>query len=218
MLEAKEKVLNSQVWVKEEIYLGYRKPEFHFSIHDSQAGSIVVQFVNNGTINIYNNDLGVATNNPEYSWHVDKVKNYFTLDNHSISEKTISGVNYKALGQGNGFRGIPGDYSSPSRFIKMAYLLNYVAEWTNNSDDAIINAGAILANAEIPKGAVVSGILGIDLLPELTLWKVLKDLKNNALYVKSYKSLGYVKFDLTPVWDGTKELNENVVNIISSNN
>jgi penicillin V acylase-like amidase (Ntn superfamily) len=91
-------------------------------------------------------------------------------------------------------------------------------EWTKNSDDAIINAGAILANVEIPAGAVVSGVLGIDLLPELTLWKVLKDLKNNALYIKSYKSLGYVKFDLSPIWSGDTELHENVVNIISSNN
>jgi hypothetical protein len=45
-----------------------------------------------------------------------------------------------------------------------------------------------------------------------------KDLKNNALYIKSYKSLGYVKFDLSQIWSGDKELHENVVNIISNNN
>jgi choloylglycine hydrolase len=218
--DVKENITNIKVWAKEEIYLGNKKPEFHFAIHDATGASIVVEFINGGELKIHDNIACTVTNNPTYDWHIHNLKNYFTLSPYSTAEMVINDVEYKSLSQGNGLVGIPGDYSSPSRFVKMTYLNNFKAE-IKTSKDAVLFASHCLNNVEIPLGSVRKKILKdskvIDAY-EKTEWKIIKDLTNQELYVSAYGSLGYVKVDLNSIWENPLSfVSKKITDYISQN-
>ncbi len=55
--------------------LGLMKTPFHYTLHDVNGDSIVIEFAN-GQQHIYDNPLGVMTNGPEFPWHLTNLNNY----------------------------------------------------------------------------------------------------------------------------------------------
>ncbi|MDE4940302.1 linear amide C-N hydrolase, partial [Francisella tularensis subsp. holarctica] len=88
---------------------------------------------------------------------------------------------------GNGFVGLPGDYSPPSRFIKTAILRYYAKNKCDNNENLVTKVTHILNNVDITKGTVTEK-LGNQTMFEHTAFTVIKDLNNNKLYIKSYNS------------------------------
>jgi len=218
--EVKENLTKIKVWAENKIYLGNTKPEFHFAIHDITGVSIVVEFINGGELKIHDNEACTVTNNPTYDWHLHNLKNYFTLSPYTTTEMVINDVEYKSLSQGNGLVGIPGDYSSPSRFVKMAYLNNFKKE-IESSKDAVLFASQCLNNVEIPIGSVRNKIVKENKLIDMyekTEWKIIKNFSDQELYVSAYGSLGYVKVDLNSVWENPSSfISKKMIDYISQN-
>ncbi len=122
----------------------------HWMIAD-QNRSIVVEFMRDG-MHVYDNKLGVLTNNPPFSYHIKNLENYRHLRNDDKNVKRKIGLKYSDYSKGLGAVGLPGDISSKSRFVRMAFL----SENSVKPDSEISSVGQffhLLSSVERVKGA-----------------------------------------------------------------
>ena len=94
--------------------------ELHWIISDSEE-SITVESVKEG-IKIYENPVGVLTNNPPFDKQMFELNNYMYLSAKSPKNTFATGLNLKTYSRGMGAIGLPGDLSSQSRFIRAAFV------------------------------------------------------------------------------------------------
>ncbi len=155
----------------------------HYVVIDSAGDSIVIEYVD-AKLNIYDNTVGVMTNSPPYDWHLKNLRNYTQLTPYAEGpgDKEVDGVNFTPFGGGAGMTGLPGDYSSPSRFIRAFLYKETTLPLQLESVDAAVNqASRILNNFDYPKGFERNGTpdnysLGY------TQWSTIGDIKNKRYY------------------------------------
>ena len=94
--------------------------QLHWIISDSEK-SITVESVKEG-IKIYENPVGVLTNNPPFDKQMFELNNYMNLSAKSPEDKFAKGLNLKEYSRGMGAIGLPGDLSSQSRFIRATFV------------------------------------------------------------------------------------------------
>jgi choloylglycine hydrolase len=165
----------------------------HAAIFDSTGKGIVVEFINGQVI--VSDHVGVMTNSPTYSWHVTNLRNYLNLSPYSPKPVTDGGITYSATSSGAGMVGLPGDISSPSRFVKTAFLLQ-VAYQAKDAAEALNLAQHIINNVDIPAGLALSKDNGkID--AETTQWAVFKDLTHKVLSYRTYGDLTIHTVDMS---------------------
>ena len=92
----------------------------HWIISDSTQ-SITVESVIDG-IKIYDNPVGVLTNNPPFDKQMFNLNNYMHLSNKSPENTFSSKLDLKNYSRGMGAIGLPGDLSSQSRFVRTAFV------------------------------------------------------------------------------------------------
>ena len=93
--------------------------ELHWIIADSKE-AITVEAVEEG-IKIYENSVGVLTNNPPFDKQMFALNNYMNLSAKSPEDKFAKGLNLQKYSRGMGAIGLPGDLSSQSRFVRVAF-------------------------------------------------------------------------------------------------
>lgn len=125
----------------------------HFIISDREK-SIVVESVNEG-LKIYENPVGILTNNPTFPYHLTNLNNYMSL-HEGKSENNFSGeLNFNNYSLGLGALGLPGDFSSASRFIKAAFV-KYKSKSGSSEDESVNQFFHILNSVAMPKGCVLT--------------------------------------------------------------
>lgn len=157
----------------------------HASIYDATGKGIVVEFYDD-KINVYDN-IGVMTNSPKYDWHVTNLRNYVNLSPNNASAISKDGMTYATTGQGSGAVGLPGDASPPSRFVKIAFMVNNVFN-AQGATDLINLAEHIINNVDLPAGyvrAVENEVTATD----TTQWVVFKDVTHKVLYYRTYADM-----------------------------
>ena len=91
----------------------------HWLISDLNE-AIVVESTSKG-IKVYDNKVGVLTNNPPFEYQMFNLNNYRNLSicdpANSFSEK----IDLNRYSRGMGGIGLPGDLSSMSRFVRVAF-------------------------------------------------------------------------------------------------
>lgn len=117
--EAEEALKNTAI-VAKPINDKFPVSELHFIIGDAKR-SIVVEYTENG-MEIFHNDVDVLTNQPGYGWHKENLRNYLNLFPQMPKKVQWRNAEFTAFGSGSLIRGLPGDYYSPSRFVRVAYL------------------------------------------------------------------------------------------------
>ena len=122
----------------------------HWMIAD-KSGSIVVEAVK-GFLNIYRNDFGVMTNSPDFAYHKINASNYMGLDARSHANTLCPKVNLENYSRGLGAFGLPGDFSSASRFIKATFVKNH----TVKDNDKIGRFFHIMDSVSVPKGCIIT--------------------------------------------------------------
>lgn len=94
--------------------------QLHWMIAD-RSGAIVVESVQEG-LRVYENPVGVLTNNPTFDRQMFQLNNYMYLspkDPHNLfSDK----LDLRTYSRGMGALGLPGDLSSQSRFVRVAFV------------------------------------------------------------------------------------------------
>lgn len=91
----------------------------HWMVSDKNS-AIVLEQTKNG-LNIYNNSVGVLTNNPQFSYHTANLHNYLNLSAKPPINRFSKKAELGAYSQGMGSIGLPGDTSSSSRFVRAAF-------------------------------------------------------------------------------------------------
>ncbi len=102
--------------------------ELHWIIADKD-GAITVESTKDG-LKIYENPIGVLTNNPPFDFHMHNLVNYMGLSKEQAVNRICSNetLELKPFSRGMGAMGMPGDLSSVSRFVRAAFTkLNSVS-------------------------------------------------------------------------------------------
>ena len=98
----------------------------HWLIAD-QGGDIVVESVREG-LKIYDDPVGVLTNEPTFDYQLFRLNDYMQLTREAPRDTFAESLSLKPYCLGMGAMGLPGDLSSTSRFVRAAFTkLNAVS-------------------------------------------------------------------------------------------
>ncbi len=129
-------------------------PTLHFIISD-KSGSVVVECTKTG-MHIYQNKTGVMTNNPSFDMQMHNLNNYMHISNKNPQNNMTDEIELKTYCMGMGGLGLPGDYSSQSRFVKAYFLkANAVAEKTESA--SVSQMFHMLDGVAMVRGSVMEG-------------------------------------------------------------
>ena len=136
----------------------------HMLLRDKEGNSAVVEWVK-GKQNIYPDSGPVMANSPPFNWQILHAQQF----DYVFTGSTAARFDGVTMG-GTGFGGIPGDWSSPSRFAR-AYQIAKHSPKPDSTDAALRTALSILESVQAPWGT-----------SSPTLWKTLVDLNNSVYY------------------------------------
>ena len=94
--------------------------QLHWIIVDKNE-AITVESIKDG-IKIYDNPVGVLTNNPPFDKQMFNLNNYMNLSPKSPKNNFSDKLNLNMYSRGMGAIGLPGDLSSQSRFVRAAFV------------------------------------------------------------------------------------------------
>lgn len=127
-------------------------PTIHWAFSDRTGETVILEPDETGW-SIYRDSMGVMTNSPSYSWHRINLLNYFHIRNLDYNEMEVNGESLKQCFSGNGAQGLPGDCSSPSRFIRLSFLKKYAVKGKNEVE-GIVKLFHLFQNVAFPLGMV----------------------------------------------------------------
>lgn len=148
LCEAKE-LLKSVVITKDMFSPEYPAALLHWIIAD-KSGAVTVEQTYAG-LKIYDNYAGVLTNEPPFDMQMQRLCDFMSLSSkqpENTFSKNIPLINYS---RGMGAIGLPGDWSSQSRFVRAAFVrANSVPQ--SGEIDSVGQFFHILSSVSQPKG------------------------------------------------------------------
>jgi choloylglycine hydrolase len=141
-------------------------PPIHCLIHDT-TGSVAIEF-HPDSVQVVDNPVSIATNAPFLDWHLTNLGNYLGMSAENPRSEMIGGLRLSPLGQGEGLRGVPADYTPPARFARLFSILRLL-EPASDAAAAELLALHICNAFDIPQGAVRERV-GSSLVAEVTVW------------------------------------------------
>ena len=94
--------------------------KLHWIIAD-ETGSITVESMEEG-LKVYDNPVGVLTNNPPFDIQLFNLNNYMNLSEKQPENLFSEKLALEPYSRGMGALGLPGDLSSVSRFVRAAFV------------------------------------------------------------------------------------------------
>ncbi len=123
--------------------------KLHWIISDRKA-SITVE-LKEGKLKVYENIPGVLTNNPSFDVQMFSLNNYMHLSPANPKNTFSSKLDLKEYSLGMGTLGLPGGFSSQSRFIRACFIkLNSTS--SSSEEESISQLFHILSSVEQPRG------------------------------------------------------------------
>ncbi|HAP21783.1 MAG TPA: choloylglycine hydrolase [Lachnospiraceae bacterium] len=123
----------------------------HWMVSDREE-TIVLEAVSDG-LKIYDNPVGVLTNNPPFDFQMFHLSNYMNVSAGQAENRFSKKIDLKACSKGMGGLGLPGDLSSASRFVKAAFTrLNSVSG--DSESESISQFFHILGSVDQQRGCV----------------------------------------------------------------
>ena len=160
----------------------------HWMLSDGKE-AIVVEPMEDG-LKVYDNPVGVLTNNPPFDKQLFYLNNYRNLSNRN-PENTF-GVDLDEYSRGMGGIGLPGDLSSASRFAKVAFTRanSYSGD---DEESSVSQFFHILASVEQQNGCTF--IADPDLY-EYTIYTSCYSTRRGILYYRTYNNSQIAAVDL----------------------
>lgn len=126
--------------------------QLHWIIADSEE-AITVESVADG-VKIYDNPVGVLTNNPPFPEQMSALKNYMHLSAKPPVNTFAPGLDLQPYSRGMGAIGLPGDLSSQSRFVRVTFTkLNSVCG--KGEEESVSQFFHILGSVDQQRGCCV---------------------------------------------------------------
>lgn len=98
---------------------GLPSTPLHWLISDKEK-SLTVESVKSG-LKIYENPVGILTNNPTFDFHMMNLNNYINISPSQPENRFSEKLRLTPYSLGMGAMGLPGDFSSASRFVRAAF-------------------------------------------------------------------------------------------------
>ena len=126
----------------------------HWIISDKEK-SITVESVSDG-LKLYDNTVGVLTNNPPFEFHLKNLSDYTHL--RAVEPEYISTASdgVCTFSKGMGAVGLPGDYSSESRFIRADFIKSHSVS-ADSEEENVQQFFHIMGTVDTPRGSVDLG-------------------------------------------------------------
>lgn len=188
--ELKERLSEVAIVSKENDLLGIILP-LHYILTDESGNTIVIE-PDGQALKIKENPIHVMANSPELEWHIKNLNNYIGLQPHNFKQKPVGEYAASPFGQGSGTFGLPGGYTSPERFVRAAYLLQY-ARQASTTDEGVMNIMHILGNVTIPKGVNIKD----DGADDYTQYRAILNTTEKIYYLNNHDSNRIVTIALT---------------------
>lgn len=123
----------------------------HWIIADRNR-CITVESLDDG-LHIHNNPVGILTNNPPFDFHLYNLRSHMQVGAAPAVNRFSDTLKLEAYSNGMGGIGLPGDFSSASRFVRAAFVkLNSVA--LSCEEDNVSQFFHILNAVAMPRGSV----------------------------------------------------------------
>ena len=123
--------------------------QLHWIISDEEE-SITVESVKEG-IRVYDNPVGVLTNNPPFDKQLFALNNYINISNKSPKNTFADNLELQQYSRGMGAIGLPGDLSSQSRFVRVSFVkMNSISG--ENENESISQFFHILNSVDQQRG------------------------------------------------------------------
>ncbi len=154
----------------------------HWLISDKNK-SIVVEPLEDG-LKVYDNPVGVLTNNPTFDIQLFNLNNYRSLSVKTPDNTFASNLDLAAYSRGMGAMGLPGDLSSMSRFAKVAFTKenSYSGDGEAESVSQFFH---ILASVEQQNGCT---FIDEPDLYEYTIYSSCYNTNESILYYRTYNN------------------------------
>lgn len=161
---------------------------------------IVVEQMQDG-LKVYDNPLGVLTNNPPFDYHLINVNNYINLTPNCAKNRFSNKINLSQYGQGMGALGLPGDTSPASRFVRAAFnKLN--SSCKGDEEESVSQFFHILDSVAMVKGATVTAEGKYD----ITSYSCCINVSKGIYYYKTYTNNQITAVRMTDKEKNKKEL------------
>lgn len=158
----------------------YPLTDLHWMVSD-RNGSIVIEQRKDG-LKIFQNPLEVLTNNPPFEYHWENIKNYLSLQDEKPTNKIAPAVPLSPYSRGMGAMGLPGDFSSSSRFVK-AVFTKFHSAVTETEEGSVHQFFHILDGVAQQDGCVKVGQLY-----EKTIYSCCCNADEGIYYYKTYEN------------------------------
>lgn len=126
----------------------------HWIIADRDC-AITVESVREG-IRIYDNPVGILTNNPPFDYQMTNLTNFMSLSTEPPENHFSDQLDLTPYSRGMGMLGMPGDLSSASRFVRVAFTKLHSVSGTSESE-SISQFFHILGSVAQQRGCVHMG-------------------------------------------------------------
>lgn len=173
------KILPTVKIIAKPINKQYPVSELHWMVGDSKR-SITIEYTEDG-MNYYDNVIDVLANQPTFDWHKENLRNYLNVFPKGPKEVEWGQVTINAFGAGALTRGLPGDYYSPSRFVRAAYFNTHYPVKTTEIDN-VTRLFRTLSGVSMIEGASVMA----DWVYEKTIYTGGYSSKTQTYYYSTY--------------------------------
>ncbi len=163
--------------------------QLHWMIAD-RTGCLVVESMADG-LHVYDNPVGVLTNNPPFPFQLQNLSNYMALSTQPPVNHFCPSLPLAPYSRGMGALGLPGDCSSVSRFVRAAFTrLNSLSGDTEL--ESVNQFFHILGSVAMPRGCVDMGGGKF----EVTIYSCCCNADTGVYYYTSYENGGLTAVDL----------------------
>lgn len=163
----------------------------HWMISDKES-SIVIESLSTG-IQIYDNPFEVLTNNPPFDYHRMNMNNYMGLHVGPADNRFPEDMSLHNYSLGMGAIGLPGDFSSASRFVRACFVKENAA--ADQTETASVNQFFHMLNTvAMPKGCIRTKEG-----PEYTRYSSCCNANKGIYYYTTYNQLGITVISMKDV-------------------
>lgn len=159
-------------------------PDLHIKVQDAAGGCIVIE-PRGGKLVVHDNPVRVLTNAPDFPWMLTNLNNYLNMSSAYPSAQKIGDLHLSPFGMGGGSVGLPGDFTPPSRFVRMTFFMQNALPQPDTSK-AVSTLFHILNNFDIPPGSAMPPAGTAEKFPDYTTWTAVSDLKKKQFHWKTY--------------------------------
>jgi choloylglycine hydrolase len=160
----------------------------HFLIADKKE-SFVAEPMEKG-LHLTKNPIGLLTNSPPFDFQMQYLNLFMGLSNKPVENRFAKEIPFTEISRGMGALGLPGDLSSPSRFVRATFTKIHSLKGKDEAHD-IRQFFHILGSVEQQKGCVdLNGKF------EFTAYSSCCDTEKGVYYYKTYDNFSIVGIDM----------------------